>query len=724
MNRSELSHGVTRLRLGPEDCRPFTPVPFCDGSGEYLRLAGCAFTPRPVWRLCGGDGGEIRQTANGEVVSFESGERRLVRESFSVSLRFSFPGSPLLTGLGAHEDGIFDYARKEEWLYEHNMKIPVPFLLSSDGWGLLIEAGCAMKYRGEGSSAAFDLDCAETVSFLVIRGKDCADVLRKFAAHAGKPAMLPKWAFGYIQSKERYRSADELLSVAREFRRRGLGLDCIVLDWMSWRDGCWGDKEPDPARFPSVRSLTEELHRLHVRLMVSVWPNTAKGRDCDEFLAAGLFLPSSRIYDAFSPAARALYWRQCRRHWMDGGADALWCDSCEPITDPDWCGEKKRDPETRYRLITEASSLRMDPETMNNYASEHLRGLREHWLEDVPGKRPLFLSRSGGADAGSLGAVLWSGDIAARWDVLEKQVTEAVRVSCSGIAWWTLDIGGFFVGRKEPWFWRGDYPDGVADPDYRELYVRWFQFGSMLPVFRSHGTDTPREPWAFGGEDSPEYACLRDTIALRCRLLPSLYSAAAQSCADGLPMIRSMLTAFGGDARVRGLSGQYMLGDALLVRPVTRPLREAAETEVVLPEGGWYGLFTRRYFVGGASVTVRTPLDRFPVFVRAGGILPVSAGARCTAELSSPADELLVFSGADGACALYDDAGDGMDYLRGEYMRIPLRWNEREMSLTAGPSEGSLVPDTVFRVRLFRPDGTEETRPLRYTGKTARIDFR
>ena len=243
--------------------------------------------------------------------------------------------------------------------------------------------------------------------------------------------------------------------MAGEFRRRGLPLDCIVLDWLSWREGCWGDKTPDPERFPDVRALTDALHGMNVHFMVSVWPNAGKGRDCDEFEAAGLFLPGSRIYNAFSPAARDLYWRQCRRFWMDGGADALWCDSCEPITDPDWCGPEKRDEDERMRLLTEASALRMDPERMNDYGAEHLRGLRAHWLRDYPGKRPVLLSRSGGLDSSALGAILWSGDVAARWDVLRAQVTEGVKAACSGICWWTLDIGAFS--------WRGgDSGSGAA----------------------------------------------------------------------------------------------------------------------------------------------------------------------------------------------------------------------------------------------------------------------
>ena len=726
MRRIQVAEGIIRVLLSPEDCHPFNPVSFHDSSGEYLSQTGCVFTPRPVFRLSvDGVQGEVRQTANGEVISFDSGECRQVGSVWSAVLRFSFPGSPVLTGLGAHEDGIFDYSGKSELLYEHNMKIPIPFLLSSDGWGLLLEAGCAMKFRGEDSGFTFELDAVEEISYLVIRGTDCADVLRRLAFVIGKPAMLPKWAFGYIQSKERYQSAEELLSVVREFRHRGLGLDCIVQDWMTWNDGCWGDKTPDPARFPDIRALTDALHQMNVHFMVSVWPNADKGRDCDEFAEAGFFLPSSRIYDAFSPEARNLYWQQCRRFWMDGGTDALWCDSCEPITDPDWCGDEKRAPETRFRLITEASALRMNPVTMNQYASFHLRGLREHWLRDIPSKRPVLLSRSGGTDSGALGAILWSGDISARWDILEKQVAEAVRVSCSGIPWWTLDIGGFFVDRKGPWFWRGDYPDGVRDPAYRELYIRWFQFGAMLPVFRSHGTDTSREPWAFGAEESPEYRCLREIIALRYRLLPYLYSTAARVCRDGLPMIRAMLTAFGNDPWLRGLSQQYMLGDALLVRPVTRSLRDGGDrTSVILPPGGWYDLFTEKYYEGGTEQLLETPLDRFPVLVRAGSVLPLSAGACSAAELNSPADELVVFAGADGCLDLYDDAGDGMEYLQDEYLRVPFHWDDSACRLLAGKADGSLPADFSVPVRLVRPDGSSEIRPFRYSGEPAVLEFR
>lgn len=719
MKRTEIAPGVTRIALNPKEAAGFAPVGFSDASGEYLRQTGFTARARPVYRLVDdGRGGTVKQTANGEVVTFDEGERTFVRESHAATLRFACGAGEILTGLGQHEDGVFNYARGEERLYQHNMKIAIPFLLSSAGWGLLIEAGCAMRYRGEGGAFTFELDAVGDFSYVVFRGANCAEVLKKLMALVGRPMLLPKWAYGYIQSKERYKTAGELIEVVDEFRRRDLGLDCIVLDWMSWRDGCWGDKTPDPARFPDVRALTDALHSRNTRFMVSVWPNCAKGDDCDQFAAAGLFLPGSRIYDAFSEEARELYWKQCRRFWMDGGADALWCDSCEPITDPDWCGPDKRDADARMRLLTEASEIRMDPELMNDYGAVHLRGLSERWRRDIPGKRPVLLSRSGGIDAASLGAILWSGDVAARWEVLEKQVTEGIKAALSGICWWTLDIGAFFVGQKEPWFWRGDYPGGVDDPGYRELYVRWFQYGAMLPVFRSHGTDTPREPWRFGGADSPEYRALSNMIALRYRLLPYFYSTAAEAARTGLPMLRAMMAAFPDEVALHALHDQYMLGDALLVKPVARALADGGDmTEIALPDGGWYDLFTLECREGGGRMAIPTPLERFPAFIRAGSVMPLAEGAHCAAEVPFIARELWIFTGADGETTLYDDAGDGF----GDGVRISVRYEDASGVLTLGGVHGTLDGPVDMVIRFVRPDGAQRETHATYRGEALSV---
>lgn len=365
------------------------------------------------------------------------------------------------------------------------------------------------------------------------------------------------------------------------------------------------------------------------------------------------------------------------------------------------------------RLLTEASEVRMDPARMNDYGAVHLRGLGERWRRDYPAKRPVLLARSGGPDSASFGAILWSGDVSARWDVLEKQVTEGIKAACSGLSWWTLDIGAFFVQPGRVWFGAGDYPEGVHDPAYRELYIRWFQLGSMLPVFRSHGTNTPREPWQFGGEDSQEYAVLRDTAALRYRLLPYIYASAAQTSREGLPMMRAMMTAFPGDKTLHAVHDQYMLGDALLVKPVVRPLKDGGDrTEVILPEGGWYDLFTSEFFEGGRKITLPTPLDRFPVFVRAGSILPAVHEARCAAEIPVLPDEILVYGGADGGFLYYNDAGDGYE----EGFTIPMRYADAEKTLTLDRA-GGIPPEAGSVTVCFRfPDGRKQDATIQYDG--------
>ncbi len=700
------SQFLTELRFSGTEDR--ISVPAGPESVPGLRLTSCVFTPCPVFQTeSNGQAMQSVTTANGEVTYGTGLGKRFVRMTRKAVLQFSYAGHPLLSGLGQHENGIRDYADREETLVPHNMKIPVPFLMSSDAWAVWIRADCPMRYEPLPSGFRFSLEAADAFSVFFFSADSCAEILKAFVLMNGRPLLPPRWAFGYIQSKERYRSADELISTVREFRKRDLPLDCIVLDWMSWKDGCWGDKTPDPERFPSVRMLTDKLHALGVRLMVSVWPNMSKGDDCDEFTARDLFLPGTQICDAFDSEARDLYWRQCRRFWMDGGADALWCDSCEPITDPDWCGREKRSEQERYRLLTDASSVCMDPARSVSYGSVHTAGISSRWQQDFPEKRPMILSRSGGADSAANGVILWSGDICARWDVLRAQVTEAIRSSDSGLAYWTLDIGAFFVARNDPWFCRGDYPDGVNDSAYRELYIRWFQFGAMLPFFRSHGTDTPREPWRFGSENSPEYKALKDALALRYRLIPYLYSTAYRCRVSGLPMLRSLLVAFGGKSAVSRCSDAYMLGESLLIKPVTAPLDAGGRvTGVSLPEGPlWYDLFTGSAYPGGETVLQETPLDRFPLFVAAGSVLPLSAPVVCTDDLTVPASALEIFAGQDGRFDLYFDDGDGNGYLDGAYCVIPLIWTEHTQTLRMEACSGAIRPEFTVNLTLRFPSG-------------------
>ena len=679
---------------------------FEDELGVYLRLDGVSVQEKQLYETAvdGNPVFETRQTANGEVVSITNLTRKPSRTTFSVRLDFSCGEDELLTGLGQHEYGTYDYHGKKEYLYQHNMIISLPFLLSDAGYGVLIEAECAMRFESEKGSFSFILEAADEFGLVIFRGADALDVVRQLYAFTGKTKLLPRWAYGYMQSKQHYHTADELVEVTERFRREGIGLDCIIQDWLTWKSGLWGEKIPDPERYPDVTALTKKLHEDKTKLLVSIWPNMAPGgENYREFQEAGLLLPNSNIYNAYEEEARKLYARQCERFWGKGNVDGWWCDSCEPFSEGDWDTEEKLPDEIRYQRVLAASACSIDETRSNSYALYHAQGVDENWRENHPGKRTVNLSRSGFTGIQKYGAMVWSGDQCAKWSVLKAQIAEGQKIAMSGLSHWNLDIGAFFVknymsvredGNKvRRWFWNGDYNDGVKDPEYRELYIRWLQYGVFLPICRSHGDDTPREPWQFGEPGSMEYETIKSLIALRYHLLPYLYTAAAQTYFDGIPMIRSLLLSFPQDERAHRESESYMLGDAFLIHPVTKPLSEGGgRTQVYLPAGAdWINLTgclaelmdkpeerteKLQLIPGGQMVTVDTPAERFPVFVRAGSVIPLAANTQSTQDQCRTADVLLVFPGADGVGEVYGDEGDGYGYEEGAYVRERLIWKD------------------------------------------------
>jgi alpha-D-xyloside xylohydrolase len=731
---------ATRLRFGRAEGALAAPCSFADANGEYLRLSDVEFTDKQLYTTVvdGEPVLETRQTANGEVsviVNARKVEDRMARRAV---LRFQCGADELLTGLGQHEDGVYDYHGRTEYLYQNNMIVAVPFLLSSAGYGVLIEAECAMTFESGRGTFAFTLDAVEDFSVVVVRGADAAEALRLQAAVTGRTRLLPKWAYGYMQSKERYHSAEELEQTARRFRDEGLGLDCLVQDWHTWQEGLWGDKTPDPARFPSVSSLMDSLHGMDAHLLVSIWPNMAKGgADRAEFERAGKLLPNSEVYDAFDPDARALYAHQCEQVWGSGGVDGYWCDNAEPFSDADWNGETRKPDAERYRLVTESSARSIDETQANAYGLYHALGMYEHWRRNHPEKRMVNLTRSGYTGVQQYGTILWSGDISARWDVLRHQIAEGLKIAMSGISHWTLDAGGFFVVKdaydkrgcdcagiqKKLWFWNGDYNGGVDDPAYRELYVRWLQYACFLPVFRSHGTDTPREPWNFGKPGSAAYEAIRSSIAMRYKLLPYVYALAAQCWFTGEPMMRSLLTACPDDPQARGVCDSYLFGDALLIKPVTLPISEGGgHTEIYLPAGwNWTDWESGKTYTGGRTVSIETPLGKIPVFVKAGSILALCSGTYSANGAPPLASELDVYMGRDGNGVLYGDAGDGYAYEEGEYTRVPLRWNESAKTLMLGKAEGTAGLTAQLTIRFIAPDGFQTQKRVDYLGDESSV---
>ncbi len=635
------------------------------------------------------------------------------RMAWQARLDFVWADGEALYGLGQHEEGILNYRGHEQYLYQQNMKVVSPMLLSTRGYGVLLDAYSLMTFHDDQFGSYLWAETVDELDYYFMHGPEFDGIVARYRQLTGRAPMLPKWAFGYVQSKERYKTQDELIAIAAEYRKRGIPLDVIVLDWMSWPGDLWGQKTFDPARFPDPTALTNTLHDMNVRLMISIWPFMNEGGDNHaEMLAHDCLLANKRTCDAFQEKARALYWKQARDGLFSKGVDAWWCDCTEPF-EADWCGDVKPEPVVRLQINTAAAKAFIDPQFINAYSLLHARGIYEGQRAARSHKRVVNLTRSGYAGQQRYGTIVWSGDAPARWDILKREIAGGLNFCASGGPYWTLDIGAFFVNRKEElWFWEGAYPKGCEDEGYRELYVRWFQLGAFLPMFRSHGTDTPREIWRFGEPGSATYDTLVNFDFLRYRLLPYLYSLAGRVTHADDTLMRLLAFDFRDDPAAHNVADQFMFGPAFLVNPVTHamyygpdstPLKRTVKTRAVyLPKGAaWYDFWTGKLEQGGRTIKSRATLDRLPLYVRAGSIVPMGPRIQHSGEAADAPIELRVYPGADGAFTLYEDAGDGYEYEQGAFATVELRWNQRRGELHIGKRRGTfpgMIKERVFNV--------------------------
>ncbi len=665
-------------------------------------------------------------TANGEVSFTDESEKIPAGQSFSVCLEFEIGPDEVLQGLGQFEEGYADLRDRTEYLYESNMRIAIPFLVTTGHYGILLDHESAVIFCSEGNRVRFTIDCADDLSYYIFLGEDIESIISCYHQITGMPSMLPRWAFGYIQSKERYRTGKELEDTVAGFRSRRIPIDCIVQDWYSWEEGLWGEKKFDDRRYPDLLKTVGKIHDENVRFMVSIWPNmSSESDDYAEFYANDLLLPNSNLYNTFDEKAVEIYWKQTCRQIMNSGTDALWCDNAEPFSDADWSGEIKKTEIERYRVVKEASERSVDPVHLNSYGLYHAKGIYENWRKTYPEKRVVNLTRSGYTGIQKYGAVLWSGDITATYETLRKQIAEGIRMGLTGMPYWTLDIGGFFVvndkyenrgcndtEHKPLWFWHGDYNDGKDDMAYRELYVRWLEFGTFLPIFRSHGTDTPREPWQFGEAGDMFYDAITEHIRLRYRLMPYIYSIGAAAARCGSIMMRSLLMDYQDDENVRDITDEYLFGPALLVAPVYNPMYylpgsnriEGADKtrKVYLPRGnGWYDLHTGKYYEGGKVIYADAPIDRIPVFVKEGSVIPFSADMEYADEREGAVDHICVYEGRDGEFLLYNDEGDGYGYENGVYSLKRIIYSEEEHKVSVSES-GGFGSDERLEIRFIK----------------------
>ena len=689
-----------------------------------------------------------------ELVHTVDGDRNFVKNLCPVSehsgyrgkLRFCWKEQECIHGLGQGEEGIYNYRGNTQYLYQHNMRIPMPFFVSDQGYGILVDCGSLMIRNDDPRGSYLLLDAVQRLDYYFIAGTNLDEIISGFRSLTGKAALLPKWAYGYLQSREVYHTQQELMDTVAEYRRRKIPLDGIIQDWLTWRDGAWGEKILDKKRYPDFRMAVDEIHRLNASVVVSIWPNPSIGTvDNQEFSEKGELLCDLSTYNAFSPQARETYWGQLKKEFYAAGVDGWWCDSTEPFSGADWNGKYLREPWERYLLVGEDHKKYLKAERANLYALAHAQGICENQRRESEEKRVFNLTRSGYAGSQKYGAVLWSGDTSATWETLRKQIREGLNMCMSGMPYWTLDAGAFFVVREHWWkrganahechdmwwYWQGDYEDGVQDMGYRELYVRWLEYAAFLPVFRSHGTDTPREIWNFGNEGEPFYDAIAQTIRLRYRLMPYIYSMAGKVYCQDYTMMRSLLFDFPEDSHAKNIETEYMFGESLLVCPVTEPmyfekgsreLQRSKGWECYLPMGtDWYDFYTGEKYSGGGTVLVETALDRIPLFVRAGAILIMEKELMYAGQQTAEPLEIRIYPGYDGTYAYYEDAGDGYGYENGDYQIVEFRWEDFAGCLTIGAAH-KIYPQGIVGRELLICLG-DRKQCVKYEGDEVTVAF-
>lgn len=525
---------------------------------------------------------------------------------------------------------------------------------------------------------------SEGIDYVVIAGPSAAEVMAGYHALLGPQPMMPVWALGYIHCRERFHSSEEILATAREFRARKLPCDMMVQDWQYWGKHGWNAMRFDEDQYPDPAGLVRDLHAIDMRFMLSVWSKVGKETELGKEVAAKRFyIPGTEWIDFFNPVAARFYAREQNRKLAAFGIDAWWQDATEPEND-DLVG----------RPIYAAPGRTQRGETRRNlYPLQVSRTVYAEQRRAYPDKRVMILTRSAAPGQQRYGAATWSGDIGHDWETLKRQIPAGLNMAAAGQAWWTVDAGGFFRPGK------GQY----ADPAYQERFLRWFQFATFLPITRVHGYMTDTEFWRYGATVE---RVARFYLELRYRLLPYTYALAAEASGAGMPLIRPLVFDFPDDPKALDQVHAYMFGSAIHVAPVLAAGVTTWEVYLPVSEGGWYDFWTNEHRAGGRTHAVPVTLDRIPLHVRAGSILPLGPVGQSTAGLLGGALDLLVYPGRDGTASLYED--DGLSYLyeQGAAARSALTWKQEAGVLTLGARRGAYPGMTrrrEIRAHLIRP---------------------
>ena len=623
-------------------------------------------------------------------------------------------------GLGQHKGSGMDQRGKQYHLENANTEIAIPLFHSVKGYAVYWDNYSPTEFRSGEDWVSFSSSAGKSCTYFLVGGGSVDGVVRNLRALTGEAPMNPLWTFGFHQSRERYVSADELAGTVRKYRELGVPLDGIVQDWQYWGDHAhWNAVQFLNPQFPDPAGMMEEIHGMHAHALISVWPSFGAETDIRKDLEAeNLLLPIStfpqdngvQVYDPWNPRAREIYWNYMERFLWNAGLDGWWLDATEPEHSPVEASDYDyMSPEGSFRLMR------------NSFPLYSVGGVYDHQRKVTGDRRVMILTRSATAGLQRYGAHVWSGDLESTWTSLRDQVASALNLSLCGIPYHNSDIGGFFSA--------GPYPGGKDNPGFRTLYARWMQLAAFTGMMRSHGTHTPREIFQFGQRGDRDFDVQEAAIRLRYLLLPYLYAQAWKVTSEGTSLMRPLFADWPGDRETWRQEEEFLFGDALLVAPV---FREDGAKHVYLPKGGWQDFWSGDRINGGVSFDQTVPLERIPVYVKAGTVLPVGPDVQYAAETPWDDLQLRIYTGADGDFTLYEDEGDGYAYETGACSEIPMHWDDAASVLTIGRRKGTFpgMPEVRrFRVVVVRPDaGTGLDRAscdaeVVYDGTEKRVDL-
>jgi len=653
--------------------------------------------------------------------------------TYNCTTQFISPADESLYGLGCHpEDSLsINYKGRNQDMVIKYMTGAIPVLLSTKGYGLMWDNYSASNFYGaEAANSKFRYvsESGNMIDYYFIFGPDFDRIIASYRIATGVAPMFPKWSFGLFQSQDRYKSQAEVLSVKDKYRDGKIPVDCIVQDWFYWEPNVIGSHVMWHERYPDPKAMVDELHKANIHGMISIWPVFSKGTNTFDQMAHSGGMTDilwdnamthilDSYYDAHSLQARQLYWKQAYDSLVGRyGWDAWWVDQCEPDNGGNLDARRKSN-----------FAIGRGIDYMNTYALMHSTGLYDNWRRDIPEKRAFFLIRQAFAGQQRNAATLWSSDITCTWNAYRNQVPQGINACASGIPYWTSDIGGYHF------HWQA--PDWSA-PKNRELFTRWFQFGTFSPIFRIHGKG---ERALFSDNwDAPTKAILLKYDNLRYRLLPYIYSLSWKVTSEGYTIMRSLAFDFREDAGIKSIPDQFMFGPAFLVNPVTTRIYSLPGTKnlkgtrkVYLPKStGWYDFWTGKLIPGGQTIDAAAPIETIPLYIKAGSIVPMGPYLQYATEKAADPVEIRVYPGANAEFVLYEDENDTYNYEQGKYSTIALNWDEAQKTLTIGNRHGDfsgMLKDRTFRivwVNSKNGTGIEPARQaeiIQYSGKELKL---